>query len=148
MDIAQLISTWSKDTSTKLGCVVIGPDKEIRTTGYNGFPRGVNDRITSRLGRPTKYKFTEHAERNAIYNASLYGASLKDCVMYVTYPPCVDCARGIIQSGIREVIYLDMPKDKSQNIPGWRDDLQISFAMFDEAGVLYKSIGVNQRASR
>lgn len=141
MELAKLISTWSKDESTKVGCVVVGPDKEIRSTGYNGFPRGVNDKIAARKVRPTKYKFTEHAERNAIFNAVLYGASCKGCVMYVTFPPCVDCARGIIQSGIREVIYLDIPDDKSQKIPGWRDDLKTSFDMFDEAGVLYKSLG-------
>lgn len=148
MNLAKMIATWSKDTSTKVGCVIIGPDKEIRSTGYNGFPRGVDDTVAERKERPAKYKFTEHAERNAIYNASLFGASVKDCVMYVTLPPCVDCARGIIQSGIREVIYLDMPNDKSQKIPGWRDDLAISFAMFDEAKVLYKSIGINNDVSR
>ena len=144
MDMAKLVAGWSKDDSTKVGCVVVGPNKEIRSTGYNGFPRGVDDTITERKMRPTKYKFTEHAERNAIYNGVLYGASFKDCVMYVTFPPCVDCARGIIQSGIREVIYMDIPNDKSQKIPGWRDDLQNSFDMFDEAGVKYKSLGVWQ----
>ncbi len=141
MQLAKLISTWSKDESTKVGCVVVGPDKEIRSTGYNGFPRGVDDTVKKRKLRPTKYQFTEHAERNAIYNAVLYGASFKGCVMYVTFPPCVDCARAIIQSGIHEVIYLDMPDDKSQKIPGWRDDLQNSFDMFDEASVIYKSLG-------
>lgn len=146
MEIAKLIATWSKDDSTKVGCVVVGPDKEIRSTGYNGFPRGVDDTIQTRKIRPTKYKFTEHAERNAIFNAVLYGASFKDCVMYVTFPPCVDCARGIIQSGIREVIYMDMPADKSQKIAGWRDDLQNSFDMFDEAGVRYKSLGINENS--
>jgi deoxycytidylate deaminase len=68
--------------------------------------------------------------------------------MYVTFPPCADCARGIIQSGIREVIYLDMPVDKTQKIPGWRDKLEISFKMFDEAGVIYKSLGVNKGKSK
>ena len=148
MDLAKLIATWSKDNSTKVGCVIIGPNKEIRSTGYNGFPRGVDDSIAERKERPLKYEFTEHAERNAIYNAGLYGASIKDCVMYVTFPPCVDCARGIIQSGIREVIYLDMPKDKTQNIPGWREKLGTSFQMFNEAGVIYKSIGINNTKSR
>ena len=146
MDVARLIATWSKDTSTKVGCVVIGPSGEIRSTGYNGFPRGVNESVPTRHERPAKYKYTEHAERNAIFNATLYGASFKDCVMYVTFPPCPDCARGIIQSGIKELIYLDMPEDKSQKIAGWRDDLQISFDMFDEAKVKYKSLGVNNNS--
>lgn len=148
MDMAKLIATWSKDNSTKVGCIVVDSDKRILTTGYNGFPRGVDDTIAARHERPAKYKFTEHAERNAMYNALTYGVSLKGCIMYVTFPPCVDCARGIIQSGIREVIYLDMPADKTQKIPGWRDDLQNSFDMFNEAGVIYKSIGVNNIKSR
>ena len=71
MDLARLVAGWSKDTSTKVGCVIIGPDKEIRSTGYNGFPRGVDDTIPAGHERPAKYDFTEHAERNAIYNASL-----------------------------------------------------------------------------
>ena len=145
MKVAEEVATWSKDNSTRVGCVVVGPHKEIRATEYNGFPRGVDDSIPERHGRPIKYKFTEHAERNAIFNALLYGASFKDCVMYVTLPPCVDCARGIIQSGIKEVVYLDMPDVKSQKIPGWRDDLAISFQMFDEAGVKYKSLGINEK---
>lgn len=146
MDIARLIATWSKDKSTKVGCIIVGPKKEIRSTGYNGFPRGVDDTIAERHERPLKYDFTEHAERNALYNANLIGASVENCVMFITFPPCVDCARGIIQSGIREVIYLDMPADKTQNIPGWREKLETSFKMFDESKVLYKSIGVNEQS--
>ena len=148
MDLAKLIATWSKDTSTKVGCIVVDSGKRILTTGYNGFPRGVDDTIPARHERPVKYDFTEHAERNAMYNALTYGVSLKDCIMYVTFPPCVDCARGIIQSGIREIIYLDMPADKTQNIPGWRDKLETSFKMFNEAGVIYKSLGVNNTKFR
>lgn len=144
MDLAKLVAGWSKDESTKVGCVIIGHDKEVRSMGYNGFPRGVDDTIAERKIRPTKYDFTEHAERNAIYNAGLYGAQIKNCILYVTMPPCVDCARGIIQSGIREVIYMDMPNDKKQNIPGWRDKLKASFQMFDEAGVIYKALPNNQ----
>ncbi|MBO4480681.1 MAG: dCMP deaminase family protein [Alphaproteobacteria bacterium] len=146
MDVAKLIATWSKDTSTKVGCVIVGPYGEIRSTGYNGFPRGVNESIEERHERPAKYKYTEHAERNSIFNATLFGTSCRDCVMYVTFPPCPDCARGIIQSGIKEVFYLDMPTDKTQKIAGWRDDLQISFDMFNEAGVKYKSLGVNNNS--
>ena len=69
MDVAKLVATWSKDTSTKVGAVVVGPDKEIRSTGYNGLVRGVDDNIPERMERPTKYDFFEHAERNAVYNA-------------------------------------------------------------------------------
>ena len=84
MEVAELVSTWSKDPSTKVGAIVVGPDREIRSTGYNGLVRGVDDKKPERLERPTKYDFFEHAERNAVYNACLIGASLKGCVIYVT----------------------------------------------------------------
>ena len=104
MEMAFLVASWSKDTSTKTGAVVVGPDREIRATGYNGLVRGVDDNKPERLERPTKYDFFEHAERNAIYNACLTGTSLKGCVMYATHAPCTDCARAIIQAGIKTVI--------------------------------------------
>lgn len=81
MEVAELVASWSKDPSTKTGAIVVGPDREIRATGYNGLVRGVNDDVPERLERPTKYDFFEHAERNAIYNACLTGTSLKGCVM-------------------------------------------------------------------
>ena len=79
MEVARLIATWSKDPNTKTGAIVVGPDREIRATGYNGLVRGVNDDIPERMERPTKYDFFEHAERNAVYNACLTGTSLKGC---------------------------------------------------------------------
>ena len=112
MDIAKLISTWSKDTSTKTGAVIVGPDKEIRATGYNGFVRGVDDDVFERFERPTKYDFFEHAERNAIYNACLCGTSVKGCVLYATHFPCTDCTRAIIQSGIKLVVTNPLVIDK------------------------------------
>ena len=104
MEVAELVATWSKDPSTKTGAIVVGPDREIRATGYNGLVRGVDDNKPERMERPTKYDFFEHAERNAIYNACLTGTSLKGCVMYATHAPCTDCARAIIQSGIKMVV--------------------------------------------
>lgn len=137
MEIALHVSTWSKDTSTKVGCIIVGPDKEIRSQGYNGFPRGVDDTKPIRQTRPTKYSFYEHAERNAVYNACLFGASLKGCTLYVTTPPCADCARAIIQSGIKRVYYLE-PAANATKITdkfNWRETVKISFQMFKEAGV-------------
>ncbi len=138
MGLAIHISTWSKDTSTKVGCIVVGPDKEIRSQGYNGFPRGV-DETKKRQIRPTKYLFYEHAERNAVYNACLFGASLKGCTLYVTTPPCADCARAIIQSGIKTVYFMQRPDDdnKVDTKNNWRETLDDSLGMFDEAGVKY-----------
>ena len=142
MEIAMHISTWSKDPSTKVGCVVVGPDKEIRSQGYNGFPRGVDDTKEYRQMRPTKYAFYEHSERNAIYNACSFGASLKGCTMYVTMPPCADCARAIIQSGIEKVYFMAPPVNatKVDSPNNWRDTVVNSFEMFDEAGVKYEEL--------
>lgn len=137
MEVAFLVASWSKDNSTKVGAVVVGPDREIRATGYNGLVRGVDDDKPERMERPTKYDFFEHAERNAIYNACLTGTSLKGCTIFVTFPPCSDCARAIIQSGIKRVVtnpfeIKDTAKDKL-----WREKFEYSRQMFEEAGVEY-----------
>lgn len=135
MELAELISTWSKDTSTKTGAIVVGPDREIRATGYNGFVRGINDDVPERHERPTKYDFFEHAERNAIYNACLTGTSLKGCVIYVTHAPCTDCARAIIQSGIKMVVTHEIEIDSTTPQGTWRDKVTYSMQMFEEANI-------------
>ncbi len=137
MELAFLISTWSKDTSTKTGALVVGPDREIRATGYNGLVRGVDDNIPERMERPTKYEFFEHAERNAIYNACLTGTSLKGCTLYATHSPCTDCARAIIQSGIKTVVTNKVIIDENTPKNTWRDKLEYSAQMFKEAGIEY-----------
>lgn len=96
------ISGKSKDRSTKCGAVIVTPDNDIVTRGWNDHPRGLPD-YSERRERPAKYVFTEHAERNAIYNAARLGVSTKGCSIYVNRVPCPDCARAIIQSGIRQV---------------------------------------------
>ena len=141
MQMAQLISTWSKDQSTKVGCVIVSPEKAILSMGYNGFPRGVDDKPQYRQQRPTKYDFVVHAEQNALLNAGRNGTRLNGGILYVTMPPCTVCAGSIIQSGIKEIIYLE-PEVQKQ-IPGWRDNLKISFTMFDEAGVSYRPMCYN-----
>lgn len=135
IDMAEFISQKSKDRSTKVGCVIVGPDFEVRSTGYNGFPRGVNDEADERHDRPTKYDYTEHAERNAIYNAARVGIPLKGCTLYLNWEPCpcTDCTRAIIQSGIIRVVGPDRPFGK----PGthWQDNFIHSVNMLDEAGI-------------
>lgn len=135
MEVAELVKTWSKDPSTKVGAVVVGPDREIRSTGYNGLVRGVDDNKPERMERPTKYDFFEHAERNAVYNACLIGASLKGCVIYVTAMPCPDRARAIIQSGIKMVVTRKVTIDEKSPANTWRDKLAYSEEMFKEAGI-------------
>ena len=137
--ISQVVAKRSKDPSTKLGAVIVGPDHEIRSTGYNCFPRGINDDIAARRERPEKYKWVEHAERNAIYNAARMGAALKGCTIYVPWIPCTDCARGIIQVGIVEVVSegLEVPER-------WREDFQRSLTMFAEAGIRVRRVNSDQ----
>ena len=137
MELAELVATWSKDPSTKTGAVVVGPDKEIRATGYNGLVRGVNDNVSERMERPTKYDFFEHAERNAIFNACLTGTQLKGCTIFCTLTPCTDCARAIIQAGIKEVVTYKYELSDNDPKNTWRDKLNYSAEMFAEAGVNY-----------
>jgi hypothetical protein len=89
MMLAHQIAHWSKESGRRVGAVIVGPDKEIRSTGFNGFPRGVRDDIPERHSRETgaKYLWSSHAERNAIYNAARIGVSVKGCVMYVPWYP-------------------------------------------------------------
>jgi dCMP deaminase len=128
MNLAEAVALKSKDQSTKLGTVIVGPDHEIRATGYNSFPRGIIDDVQERQERPAKYKWFEHSERNAIYNAARHGVSLDDCVLYCTWPPCTDCARAIIQVGISKIVL------KSFDIPSrWVVDMTTSITMLKEA---------------
>lgn len=137
MEMAFLVASWSKDPSTKTGAIVVGPDREIRATGYNGLVRGVDDNKPERMERPTKYDFFEHAERNAIYNACLTGTPLKGCILYATHAPCTDCARAIIQSGIKMVVTNAVEPRPDIKDATWRDKLAFSQEMFEEAGIEY-----------
>ena len=105
-ELAQLVAQWSKDESRKVGCVIVDQQKIVLSLGYNGFPRGIDDKIESRKQRPLKYFFTEHAEKNAIFNAASVGRNLKGSTLYCTLFPCAECAKAIIQSGISEIISL------------------------------------------
>ena len=104
MELAGSIASWSKDRSRGVGCVVVSEDKRILSTGYNGFPIGLDDNAEHRHERPGKYLYTEHAERNAIYSAGLHGVSLKGGTLYSTLFPCAGCARAIIQSGVKKLV--------------------------------------------
>ena len=135
IDLALHISEWSKDPSTKVGCIVVGEDREIRSTGFNGFPRGIEDSMERLEDRELKYPLICHAEENAIMHAARIGISLKDCTAYVTWPPCTRCARSLIQAGVTEVVYPD-----NIEIPDrWVEDFERSSSMMKEAGVVYRS---------
>ena len=134
MQMAKLVATKSKDRSTKVGCVIVGPNHEIRTTGYNGFCRGVDDDVDLRHEKPEKYFWAEHAERNAIYNAARNGIPLEGCTAYVTLLPCADCTRGLIQSGVKR-IFVCILSDATRK---WQESFEYSHVMALEAGVEIK----------
>jgi dCMP deaminase len=123
-----LLATQSKDEKTKLGAVIVGPDGDIKSTGWNSFPRGINDDIEERQERPEKYYWFVHAEHNAILNAGRNGISLKDSILYCSAFPCHNCALAVIQSGITKVVY-----DKI--LGGWNDSNNRAATMFVEADI-------------
>ena len=132
-EMANLVATKSKDISTQIGAVIVGPDNEIRSTGYNSFPAGLDDDVDERQERPEKYYWIEHAERNALYNAAKIGVSTKDCTMYLNCGiPCCDCARGIINSGIKKIYICETDITKSSH---WLEHSKRSNIMFEESGI-------------
>lgn len=134
MALAEFIASFSKDRSTQLGAVIVDDRNTVMALGWNGFPRGINDDIESRHERPIKYRYTEHAERNAIYNAAATGHALQGCRLYSRWLPCAACARAIIQSGIAEVI----SRSPELGHPRWGDEFIISLEMLSEAGISVK----------
>ena len=129
--LAKEVASWSKDPSTQVGAVTVGNKKEVLSQGFNGFPRGIIDSEDRYNNRETKYKYVVHAEMNAIYNATYSGVSLDGAVLYVYGLPIYsECAKGIIQVGIKKVII-----EKSKELDNWNESVALSQEMFDEAGV-------------
>ena len=129
--LAHTVKLKSKDESTQIGAVIVGKDKEIVSTGYNSFPRGLKDYEAERQQRPEKYFWFEHAERNAIANAAKKGISTNEGKIYCSYFPCSDCAISIIEAGIRK-LYTTEP---DFNHHKWGESWRISETMFKESGV-------------
>ena len=130
MGIAMLAARRSKDPNTQVGCCIVSQDNIIISTGYNGMPKGCSDDEFpwNREGADTKYPYVVHAELNAILNAN--GRDLRGSRIYVALFPCNECAKAIIQSGVKEVLYL------SDKYLGTMGNLA-SKRMLDAAGVKY-----------
>ena len=126
------------------GCVIVGPNNEIRAIGYNSFPKGIDNDNEARHQRPAKYSWTEHSERNAIYAAARAGIALEHCRMYVPWFPCMDCARAVVQSGISELIAW-MPDHSDER---WGEDFKTAQALFNEAGVRVRFLEGAQSRSK
>ena len=139
MGVAKLAARRSKDPSTQVGACIVSPENIIISTGYNGMPKGCSDDEFpwDREGEQTKYPYVVHAELNAILNAS--GRDLRGSRVYVALFPCNECAKAIIQSGVREVVYL------SDKYAGTPTNLA-SKRMLDAAGVKYTQLKAATRS--
>jgi dCMP deaminase len=131
MSLVFLLAMKSKDKSTHVGAVVVADDNTILATGYNSFPRGCQDHLPERQERPEKYFWFEHAERNAIYNAARKGHKLEGSRLYTNGVPCMDCARGVVQAGIKEVIVSNLWEN-----PNWVASSAKSLDLFKECGIM------------
>ena len=130
MTMVYLAAMRSKDSSTHIGAVIVDDLNIVMSMGYNSFVRGINDDVLERQERPEKYFWMEHAERNAVYNAS---RNLRGCRMYTNGIPCMDCARGVIQAGIKEII-VDKAWDEGE-ASKWKESCGKAAGMLEEAGV-------------
>ncbi len=137
LEICRMVGARSKDPNTKLGCIIIGPAREIRSTGYNSFPRNIRDDVPERLVRPHKYLWIEHAERNAIFNAARCGTPLEGCTLYVEIMPCMDCARAIVQAGIVQVV-VSSARMAQYSSEYYDEHFRLVETLFNEAGVKWR----------
>ncbi len=124
--VVDVIRDRSKDQSSRVGCVIVDSLNRIVSVGYNGPPRGVNDDMVPQT-RPEKYYWFEHAERNAIYQAR---GGVEGCTLYVGCMPCADCARAIIQAGVRKVILRSR-----EVVDRWKESCGVGMEMMKQAGV-------------
>lgn len=131
MGIAMLSAERSKDPNTQVGCCIVSGTNRILSVGYNGFPNGVPDSefTWAREGEDNKYLYTTHSELNAILNYR--GGTLEGAKLYVTLFPCNECAKALIQAGIKTVVYLE---DKYADTPG----VLASKRMLARAGVHFE----------
>lgn len=130
---AHVAAARSRDNSRKVGSVIVSEENDVRSIGWNSIPEGVDQSSEHRHDRDTgeKYFWYEHAERNAIYSAARSGTPLLDCRMYITNFPCADCARAIIQSGIRILICPPPPLADTK----FNEHYRVAKQMFKEAGI-------------
>ena len=136
----------SRDPSTRVGALIVGPDREIRSTGFNGFSRGIADTPERLNDRETKLKLVVHGEMNAVLAAARVGIPTKGCTLYLAATdksgatwggsPCSRCVVEVIQAGIVEVV--SFPK---KAVPSkWHEDLALAEALLREAGVVYREV--------
>ncbi|MCK5131737.1 MAG: CMP deaminase [Candidatus Sabulitectum sp.] len=132
LQMCKLISTWSKDPSTKCGSVIVRPDNTVVSLGYNGFPRNIEDTAKRLADREEKYKLTVHSELNAILNAA---EKLDGYTLYAfPFAPCVRCTPHIIQAGITRVVTIKASDDIMER---WSQDIEMTKKLLGEAGMVF-----------
>jgi len=127
--LAEHVAAWSKDPSTKVGCVLVDDRRRVIGMGYNGFPRGVNDDPARYNDRPTKYLMVQHAEANAVLNATV---SVRGATAYVTHHPCATCAGLLIQAGVTRIVSFSPAGGIAER---FAESFRAAATMFDEADV-------------
>jgi dCMP deaminase len=133
MRVTYLTTDKSKDPSSKVGAILVA-DNNVFSTGFNGFPRGIQDTHERLHDRETKYKYVCHAEANSIYNAARLGRPTLGSTMYTIGVPCTECAKAIIQAGVKEVV---VHADASVNFKHgkWAESCALTLSLFEEAGI-------------
>lgn len=139
IELAQHISLWSKDPSTRVGAVIVDTNNIVCGMGYNGFPRGVKDTPDRYDNRELKYQYIVHAELNAILNANkpLHGCSIFVWPTLMIPAVCPECCKAVIQAGIKEVVCLNGITSER-----WQEKAYISRAMLEESGVRIRTISL------
>lgn len=148
LGLALYHSRMSKDPATRVGCVITGPDREILSAGFNGFPRGIEDSPERLNDRDLKLKLTVHAEMNALLAAARTGMKLKGCILYFVAtddsgmvwggPPCTRCMVEIVQVGIAEIVSYPSRATPSK----WDEDLKLARILIKEAKIRYREVPV------
>ena len=129
LNLASFVSKWSKDPSTKVGAVLVGQDKREVALGYNGFPPGFDDSKLVNSSRRKRLRYTLHAERNVLDNAKF---SCVNSTLYVTHPPCCDCAKSLVSKGISRVVWR---KPNYGFYRRWRASIVHAITMMTEADI-------------
>ena len=144
MSVAKLSAMRSKDPYTQVGCCIVSKDNRILSVGYNGAPNGFDDEKFpwGREGNclDTKYMYVCHSELNAILNYRGNNNDFIDAKIYVRYFPCNECAKAIIQTGIKEVIY-----SFSYDYDHHSDEMEVSIRLFDQCGVKYRKFNPSDK---
>ncbi len=134
LEMADLVASWSKDPSSKVGAVIVRPDRTVLSVGYNGFPKNMGDAESLYLNRETKYSRIVHCEMNALIHSP---ESVKGCTLYTSFACCDRCAVHMLQAGITRFVFRSLPEDKKAR---WQESVNKTISYFKEASVDWMEI--------